>query len=89
MKLKLLSYMLILLVLAACRNDHLQDLHYQEEGAKSKLVSKIISLNESAHKHKLLPQLKEAKEKLKQQCQKTYLVKWSASATASASILSR
>lgn len=65
MKLKLLSFLLILLVLAACRNDHLQDLHNREENTKNQLVSKIISLNESAHKHKLLPQLKEAKEKIK------------------------
>ncbi|RCU42510.1 hypothetical protein EIZ47_09190 [Chryseobacterium lacus] len=65
MKLKLLSFLLILLVLAACRNDHLQDLHYQEEGAKSELVSRIISLNESVHKQKLLPQLKAAKENIK------------------------
>lgn len=65
MKLKLLSFLLTLLVLAACRNDHLQDLHYQNEGTKSQLVSKIISLNESVHKHKLLPQLKTAKENIK------------------------
>lgn len=65
MKLKLLSFLLILLVLAACRNDHLQDLHYQEEGAKNQLVSKIISLNESVHKNKIAPQLSKTKYELK------------------------
>ena len=56
---------MVLLVLAACRTDHLQEEKARNEASESMLRSKIISLNESAHKSKIAPLLLRLKQSYK------------------------
>ncbi len=65
MKNKLGYLLMVLLVLAACRTDHLQEEKARNEASESLLRSKIISLNESVHKNKISPLLSRLKQSYK------------------------
>lgn len=56
--------LLLLMVLAACRSDYLQDAEQRNDLINNGLITKIISLNESKHKTKLLLELSNSKEML-------------------------
>ena len=65
MKNKLGYLLMVLLVLAACRTDQLQEEKARNEASESMLRSKIISLNESVHKNKIAPLLSRLKQSYK------------------------
>lgn len=57
--------LLLLMVLAACRSDYLQDAEHRDQGGQDAVVSKIISLNQSEHKSKIAPILSKIRHTLK------------------------
>ncbi len=52
------------MVLAACRSDYLQDAEQRNDLITNGLITKIISLNESTHKTRLLSELSNSKQML-------------------------
>src|SRR5690606_1159510 len=56
--------LLLFVVLAACRSDDLQDVEQRNAQLTKGLITKIISLNESKHKTRLLSELSNSKQML-------------------------
>lgn len=67
--------LLFLGIINSCRNDFLQDQHSKNELQKATFSSKIITLNQSKHKVKLLSELSESKQILSKQSPKSTLGK--------------
>ncbi|MFC6267177.1 hypothetical protein [Frigoriflavimonas asaccharolytica] len=58
------AMLLLFAILFSCRPDILLEQDARNQAAQSGLTSKIISLKESAHRNKILPELKFAKQQL-------------------------
>jgi len=60
-KISWLSFMAVFLTLFSCQNDLIPEQEAHSNSSKFQLTSKRISLNQSKHKVKLLPELEKAK----------------------------